>query len=360
MQRTVFALMLGIACVLSAVGGAAANDPFAVSGVPVDATAASSAVARNMAINNGRGRAWTMLFRKLTRMQDWARQPSLDDPTLQRMIRNYLVSNERRSTTRFVANVTYIFNGDAVRRLLRAQNIPYIDMEAKPILVVAMAPGYSPRSAWSSIWVNPKFANGIVPLVPPVGDTFDIQALGRLNFATAQWQDVEAAASRVRAAEAFLVLAMPGKGNITVALRRLGPAISAPIPNIAVPARRGQPATQAYGAAADAAAAAIVEAWKARTAIDFGKHLKLIADVRIASPSDWGMMMQKLSAIPTVTDVSVLAMDSGEAQIAIAYVGSPEQLADFAAQSDLSLSNNTGSWQLAVQMPVPTPIRAPQ
>ncbi len=360
MQRAVFVLMLGIACTLSAAGAAAANDPFSVSGVPVDATAASSAVARNIAIDSGRARAWTMLFRRLTRTQDWARQPPLDDLTLQRMIRNYMVSNERRSTTRFVADVTYVFNADAVRHLLRAQSIPYIDMEPKPILVVAMAAGYSPRSAWSSLWANPKFANGIVPLVPPIGDTFDVQALGKLNFATAQWQDVEATASRVRAAEAFLVLALPGKGNITVALRYLGPAMSASVPNVVVSVRRGQSGAQAYGAAADAAAVAIVNAWKERTVIDFGKHLKLIADVRIASPSDWGMIMQRLSAIPTVADVSVLAMDSGEARIAIAYVGSPEQLADFAAQSDLSLSNNAGTWQLAIQTPVSTPMSVPQ
>ena len=139
------------------------------------------------------------------------------------MIKNYVVTNERRSTTRYVANVSYEFNPDAVRRLLRTQNIAYVDIDAKPVLVIPMSPGYSARAPWTQLWAQPKYATGAVPLVTPVGDPLDAQALGALNFAAAQWPDVEPAASRVHATDAFLVQATAGKGNITVAIRRLGP-----------------------------------------------------------------------------------------------------------------------------------------
>ena len=89
MQRIAFVLMLGLACVFSLAGAHAADDPFTVSGISVDATAASASVAQNIAINQGRGRAWNTLYRRLTKQQDWARQPPLDDITLQRMIKNY-------------------------------------------------------------------------------------------------------------------------------------------------------------------------------------------------------------------------------------------------------------------------------
>ena len=203
--------MLGLACVLSA-AEARADDPFTVSGIPVDATAASASVAQNLAINQGRGRAWSTFYAP-HQEQDWARQPPIDDITLQRMIKNYVVTNERRSTTRYVANVSYVFNPDAVRRVLRTQNIAYVDIEAKPILVIAMSPGYSPHSPWAAQWTKPKFARGTVPILPPVGDAIDPQSLGALNFATAQWQDVEPAASRVHATEAFLVQASAGKAT---------------------------------------------------------------------------------------------------------------------------------------------------
>jgi hypothetical protein len=361
MQRIAFVLMLGLACVFSLAGAQAADDPFTVSGVPVDASASSASVAQNIAINQGRGRAWNTLYKRLTKQQDWARQPPLDDITLQRMIKNYVVTNERRSTTRYVANVSYQFNPDAVRRLLRTQNIAYVDIDAKPVLVIPMSPGYSARAPWAQIWAQPKYATGAVPLVTPVGDPLDAQALGVLNFATAQWPDVEPAASRVRAADAFLVQATAGKGNITVAIRRLGPGAPISIPNVVVPVRPGESAQQAYGAAADAAATSIVEVWKSHSAIDFNKRSKLTADAHISSLAEWGQLMQKLSTVPVVTEVQVVAMNVGEARVAISYVGTPEQLQAVAAQSGLDLSNSGGGWQLAMAaQSASPPMPAPQ
>jgi hypothetical protein len=360
MQRIAFVIMLSLACVFSLAGAHAADDPFTVSGVPVDATAASASVAQNIAINQGRGRAWNTLYKRLTKQQDWTRQPPLDDLTLQRMIKNYVVTNERRSTTRYVANVSYVFNPDAVRRLLRTQNIAYVDIDAKPVLVIPMSPGYSARAPWTQLWAQPKYATGAVPLVTPVGDPLDAQALGALNFATAQWQDVEPAASRVHAMDAFLVQAMAGKGNITVAIRKLGAGAPTPIPNVVVPVRPGETPQQAYGAAVDATATVIVDIWKSHSAIDFNKRYKLTADARIGSLAEWGALMQKLSTVPIITEVQVLAMNVGEARIAITYVGTPEQLSALAAQSSLDLSNSGGGWQLAIAAQPPTPMPAPQ
>jgi len=360
MQRLIFVLTLVLACALSLVSAPAAEDSFTVSGVPVDASAASATVAQNMAINGGRGKAWVTLYRRLTKQQDWTKQPRLDDTTLQRLVSNYVVANERRSTTRFVANVTYVFNADAVRRLLRSQNVAYVDIEAKPVLILPMAPGYAPHSGWANIWANPRYAAGPVPIILPVGDTIDAQELGALKFAQAQWQDVEPAASRVHATDAFLVEAVAGKGVITVSLRHLGTGASQPIPNIVVPVHPGEPVPQAYAAAADAAAAAIIDVWKSRSAIDFNKRYKLTAEAHISTLADWGTLIQKLTSVPIVTDVNVLAMDIGEARIAITYAGSAEQLEALAAQSNLNLTNSGGGWQLSIGVPVPTPMPAPQ
>ena len=361
MQRYfVFLLIVGLTCVSLSAGVWAADSPFTVSDVPVDASAASSSVAQNVAVNDGRDRAWTMLFRRLTRSEDWGRQPALDAIFLQRLVRNYVVSNERRSTTRYVANVTYEFNADGVRRLLRSQNIPYVDVEARPVLVIPMAPGYAARSGWAQLWTNPRFADGEVPMIAPTGDAADGEILGALNFATAQWQDVASVASRVHATEAYLVQATAGHGSITVALRRLGAGPSLPIPNVVVPVRRGESAMQAYGSAADATASAIADAWKTRIAVDYGKRSRLIAEVRIPSLADWGTLMQRLSAIPTVFDVQVLAMDIGEARVAVTYAGTPDQLAAMASESAIDLSNNGGTWQFVVPNSTSAPVPASQ
>ena len=109
--RTSLPVFAAAACRPAAAPAAAQdNSLYTVSGVHVDATGASSTEALNAAIAQGRGKAFQILYRRLTRQEDWARQPALDAAGLLRISRGYNIANERRSTTRYVADVTYMFN----------------------------------------------------------------------------------------------------------------------------------------------------------------------------------------------------------------------------------------------------------
>ena len=135
---------LALACFLAQ--PALAENAFEISSVHVEASGPSGAEARARAIAGGRPIAWQILFRRLTRAQDWARFPMLDDAQLQKVIVSYLPLNERRSTTRYVAEVTYTFNPEAVARLLQSTGIPYAAAPSKRILVIPMAPGFARSS----------------------------------------------------------------------------------------------------------------------------------------------------------------------------------------------------------------------
>jgi hypothetical protein len=336
-----------VLCCLPFVAARAGSDPYSVSGIVVDASASSATQAQTIAINSGRARAWTTLYRRLAKQEDWSRQPTLDDTTLQRLVRSYLVSNERRSTTRFVASMTYVFNAGAVRRILHQADIAYTDTEARTLLVVPMGPGYAPHSPWAMAWADQKYAHGSVPLVAPQGDAEDVSALGSLSFGGATWQDVQPSAARVHAQEAYLVLAQPSSGQVVVKIRHLGTGSSPTIPDITVPTPAKTPSHTAWGLVADATASAVVDSWKGRNLIDYNKRSKLVADVRVDSLESWSQMLQRLSAVPTVTEVGVVAMDIGEARISINYVGSSDQLKDNLAHANLDLLNAGGEWSLS-------------
>jgi len=95
-------------CLLGAVPAQAQDALYTVPGVHVDAGGASSTEALNAAITQGRGQAFQVLFRRLTRQVDWSRQPALDGAALLRISRGFTIANERRSTTRYVADVTFM------------------------------------------------------------------------------------------------------------------------------------------------------------------------------------------------------------------------------------------------------------
>ncbi|HEY3638534.1 MAG TPA: DUF2066 domain-containing protein [Rhizomicrobium sp.] len=324
----------------------AADDIYTVRGIKVDASAPSTVVAQTKAIESGRDKAWQTLYRRLTRQEDWARQPAVDPTTLQRLIRSYDVGDARSSTTRFVASMTYVFNPNAVRHLLQQTDIAYSDATAKPILVIPLGPGWSAQTPWTKAWADPRFAREAVPLVLPPDDAIDSPTLGAIRFDRTGWQDVEPMASRVRALEADLVLVIPQRAQMIVKIRRLGTGSLPSVPDVVVPVPAGTPAATSFAKVADAAANAIEESWKSRSAVDFGKHSRVVATLHVESLSQWGDLLQKLGSVPTISDVNVLAMDIGEGRLEISYAGSPDQLNQQLAHEGLSLANEGGQWWL--------------
>ncbi len=339
--RTFSVLLLCVAC-LMAVPARAQDALYTVNGVHVDATAASSGVALNAAIAEGRAKAFQILYRRLTRQSDWPRQPPLDGPGLLRLSRGTNITNERRSTTRYTADVTYMFNPTAVQRTLRAAQISFSQVQARPILVIPMSPGVG-HGPWAAALISPAFHDSQVPfnVLAPEDDA----ALSALNFDTAGWNDVAAVAGKNHIGEVALVQAVYAGGKMTVNIRRLGPGEQPAKASTEVPVLQTVGTT--YPVAAQAAIRTIEDMWKTRSAIDFSQRGKLTADVRIASLAQWGEIQASLAAVSNVTSMNVTAMDMGFARVNLTYQGGLDQLREAFAGAGLSLSNRSGQWTLA-------------
>ena len=320
------------------------GETYTVTGIHVDVSGRSSTEAFTNAIAGGRPQAFQILFRRLTQQKDWGRQPNLDAAALTRLSRGYNVANERRSTTRYVADVTYIFSPDAVGRLLRAANIAFTTQSpTSRVLVIPMAPNVS-GGAWANTLAAPAAqASAVVPYSMPSAD--DLLAMAGLNFDSAQWSDVAAAAARAHANGAALVQAVYAKGKITVNIRLLAPGQAATKTSTDVP----MPGTvgTAYPAAATAALTAIDDLWKARVTIDPTQRGRLTVDMRVGSLEQWGETQAALSGTQLVTNVTLVAMDTGYARMVIAYSGTSDQLRDALGAAHLALTNRGGQWMLA-------------
>lgn len=338
--RTAF--FLAVALILAGPAAAQDNSLYTVSGVHVDATGASSTEALNAAIAQGRAKAWQTLYRRLTRQVDWPRQPALDATELVRLGRGYNIANERRSTTRYVADVTYLFNPASVARTLRAAQIAFSQVQAKRILLIPMSPTVS-HGAWAQALTAPAFKESAVPFTLLAAE--DDAALASLNFDAATWNDVSAVAAKNRVTEVGLAQVVSANGKLTVNIRRLGlgeqpSKVSADVPLL-------QNASATYPAAAQAAVRTIEEMWKTRSAIDFSQRGRLTADVRIASLEQWGEIQSTLGSVSNVTGFTVTAMDMNYARINLNYLGGIDQTREALAGAGLSLTNRGGQWMLA-------------
>lgn len=315
---------------------------YTVSGIHVDATAASSGEALNQAIAQGRAKAFQILYRRLTRQVDWARQPALDYQSLLRLSRGTDITNERRSTTRYVADVTYMFNPTAVARLLRAAQISFSQGQAKPILIIPMSPGVS-HGPWAQALMAPGLHDSQVPFT--VSAPEDDASLQGLDFETAGWKDVAAVAEKYHVGEVALVQTVYATGKMTVNVRRIAQGQQPVKASVDVPLQ--QTVATTYPFAAQAAVNAIADLWKSRSIIDFTQHGRLTADVRIVSLTEWGEIQSALASIGNITSMSVVAMDIGYARINLTFQGDLDQLHEALAGAGLSLTKNGGQWMLA-------------
>jgi hypothetical protein len=189
----------------------------------------------------------------------------------------------------------------------------------------------------------PAFRDSQVPFTVLAAE--DDAALAGLNFETAGWNDVAAAASKARVSEVGLAQAVYANGKMTVNIRRLGAGEQPVKTSVEVPMLQTVGTT--YPAAAQAAVRAIDDLWKTRSVIDFSQRGRLAADVRIASLAQWGEIQTALGQTGNVTGVTVTAMSVNYARINLGYQGGLDQLREAVGEQGLSLTNRGGQWTLA-------------
>jgi len=130
--------------------GVGAGDNFAISGIKVDATGTSPREARDLAIAKGRAVAWSTLIRRIAPQSEGGTVPRLGDSELMGLILRADANNERRSTTRYVADVTFHFNPGAVRRALSRSNI----LTAEDKILQEQVPGTADSSTYLAVNVR--------------------------------------------------------------------------------------------------------------------------------------------------------------------------------------------------------------
>jgi hypothetical protein len=361
------AAFLAAALLFALPASAASSDPtYTVSGIHVDATAASASAAEAIAIDQGRPKAWDVLFRRLAKPADLAKQPKLDNAALHRLARGFTVTNEKRSTTRYVADVTYMFSPEAVSRVMATISPSYRALGSmRRILLIPMAPTFDRQSPWTSAFSSPRFASSLIPFSVPTGDAPDVKALGQLKFDATNWPDVQIVAARIHATEAVLALAIPitqggtsttdkMTGKVQIWLKRIGVAETPMKTSVDVPLIKNP--AQTYPLAADAAVHAIEVMFQQKPPIDYGPRATLSADVRIDSLEQWNAMQASMGLVANVVAVQVVAMDIGLVRINLTYQGSTDQLHDALVPVGIALTRSDGGpWTMAYAPPPPKP-----
>ena len=273
----------------------------------------------------GRPLAWSKLFRRFTVQGLSGSQPQLADNQLLGLILSVEVGNERRSTTRYLADVIFHFNPAAVRQLLRTSDIAFAEARSEPVLVIPLTTGQSgfdPKSAWAIAWANPSLQQSLV-LVVLKGDASDLPMPADLT--QLDWAALAPMARRYSARQIILAIASEDAKTVQMI-------------EVSATGRSSFAFTQStFAANAKAIAEKAANAWRQSidrpgrnepepdSIVDDGARTRLTANVRFDTVNDWAKLRARLGAMKSITEIEIVGLSLHEAQIDLTYIGQMEQ-----------------------------------
>ena len=165
-MKQAFTTLLGFWVFLVA-GFAHAADPFTVSGIAVDATGNTPIEAQTLAIRDGQARAANILLERLTVESERLAKGTMpiSDDNAAKMIRAMEIDNEKRSSTRYLGDITVAFNPSAMQAYLRQAELTMISSQARDRLVLPLSNGrLDTQGSWFKSWERSGAQNALTPI----------------------------------------------------------------------------------------------------------------------------------------------------------------------------------------------------
>lgn len=358
-------------------------ETYTVRGVAVDRTAANPTQARDSAHAEGRRVAFRRLMERLVPPEARGRVASVNDEQLLDLIHSFEVDNERSSAVRYAADLTVIFNPDAVSDLLARSGVaasappptptgaPAGASAPRPPLVVLpvfRAAGglqlWEDANPWRLAWLALPSVDSSAPLLVPLGDLSDIANVDADKAMAGNEAAIAAITRRYGAAGALVAVARPrspdparqvievsldvrgvaGERNVVESFTgRPGESLEALLARAAAETRRGFEERARRPAPPTAPAPTLPAAMPAA-----GESvINVMAPV--AGVAELVSLRQRLSQVAGVKRNEVVSLSRRQAVIELAFSGDPQRLSEALAQRDLVLARDGEGWRLTTR-----------
>lgn len=347
----------------------AQDDLFTVHDIPVDATAEDAASARVAALEDGHRAAMTELLERIVPETARLALPEFTPEEIAQLVQDFSVADERTSSVRYLAKLTFRFNAEAVRQFLGQRDAPFAQTRGEPVLVLAVlgaggrARLWRDPNPWRDAWNERRLDGELIPMILPLGDLDDVGEINARQALNGQPDRVQAMAQRYGVDEVMVCQLRlrgdpaGGRARAEVVARRYG-GLSEQRPIILSFAQAPEePAAALYRRAVRSVVAALQEPWKAENLLRFAEQNRLMVTIPVSSLSEWLEVKRRLDDVASVVESDLAYMTRDSVDLMITYIGSPEQLTRALARSELMLSQDLtqGWWQLTLNAELPPP-----
>ncbi|MCC6468075.1 MAG: DUF2066 domain-containing protein [Alphaproteobacteria bacterium] len=360
---------------------AQADDVFTARGVAVDATDQTAAAARVKALADGQRRALRQVFERIVLAEDLARQPRLNDRQIEALVQALEVNKERTSSVRYLAELIVRFKPEDLRQMMQQANMRFAETVSRPIVVLPVyvtgkAPSqtavlWEDANPWRKAWADLPQGAGLVPMIVPIGDLADAEAIDAAGALAGDPAKLGAIASRYRAVETIVTVLTANEDPrskatlLQLALNRGRPGAAAeggqaaapPAPDKSIVVPASASLDERLAAIARDQARAVEDQWKRSHLMRFGEEQRLSLSLPLGSLGELVEARRRLSEVSGVRRVDVTALTRKLARLSVVYSGDPEQLQAAVLQKDMVLSSDPPDWQLKLAPADPAPAR---
>ena len=352
--RLVVCLILSV-FVLFVPDSAARADIWTVSGVSVDVTSESAAKAKLMAIGEAQEKAFERLVDRLVPAKSASKLKSLGPDQVGRLLAGLSIEEERTAPKRYIAKLSIRFLANKTRSLFSRYGVQYAEKQSEPVLVVPVwvtpkgADIWSGENPWHKAWSELDLNNALIPILLPLGDLTDTNALTAREAIAYNTVKLEALRIRYGASSVLVAGAEPKEGNQVRAVMQG----TSPVGRIGF--------DKTYEAE-DLAAAAVLaakrfqlvmqEKWKsenlvthsATTAVAPSNSLTMA--VPYSSAAEWSVLRSRIQTTRGVGRIDINSLSGRGAVVSIAFGGTLNELRSAFYQAGFDLSVVGGTWVL--------------
>lgn len=354
---------------------ARADAAYTIGNYPVEATDKNAVAAKDKALADGQKAAFRALLKRIVPVTAYKQISRLSGIDAANLVSGFSVRSERNSSTEYIASLDFSFQADAVRSALQSQGVPFVDVQAEPVVVIPVLSQGNPReaksdtSSWRAAWKGLDLANTLTPVtletLKPVihADTIKMLTDGDdngLRILTREYdnQRVVLAIFETDLAAKKVVVTLAGKDASGPLLLKRNYRVSdgdlaytselAAVVALGVLEGRWKAVKSGAGSGTQSAAYVPEQpAWSAGDAFTpagSGESVVFIAEFN--SPDQWNEIRTQILDTPGVDGVNISAATEHNADVALRYPGGAQALANAVGARGLSLINVGGGWVL--------------
>lgn len=342
-------------CLLITTGTQARADIWTVSGVAIDVTAESSTKAKLKAIGEAQVIAFRKLVDRLVPAKSAAPLKALEADDVGQLLAGLSIEEERAVPKRYIAKLSIRFLANKTRKLFGRYGVRYAEKQSEPVLVVPVwvtkegADIWNGGNPWHKAWAELDLSNALIPILLPLGDITDSNALSAKEALA--YNQVKLESLRIRyGASSVLVAGAEPKSDVRVRAVMQG---TSPVGRIGFD-KEYEDVDLAAAAlfAANRFQLVMQEKWKNENLVSYttGQKVQRSNSITMAIPynrsAEWNVLRSRIQTTAGVGRIDINSLSAREAVVTIAFGGTLDELRSSFYQSGFNLAVVGGMWVL--------------